>query len=52
MKMKGKIKKTFTCEWIKVEPVEGDKSLAETEEDIISPKFLEDAFEFRANLLL
>jgi hypothetical protein len=33
--MKGSIKKTFTCEWIKIEPVEGDKSLAETDEQFL-----------------
>lgn len=31
-KMKGKqVKKTFSCEWIKIEPVQGEKCLAETE---------------------
>ena len=31
--MKGKqVKKTMTCEWIKVEPVQGEKCLAETPE--------------------
>lgn len=50
--MKNKIKKTVTCEWIKVEPVEGEKCLAETEEELVVFKCLEDIFEFRANLLL
>lgn len=52
MKMKGKSKKTNTCEWISVEPVEGQKCLAETEEEFVHFKNLEDLFEFRANLLL
>lgn len=52
MKMKGKIKKTSTCEWIKIEPVEGEKCLAETEDELIVPKCLEEIFEFRTNLLL
>ncbi len=51
--MKGKLtKKTNTCEWIKVEPVEGQKCLAETEEEFVINRCFEDAFEFRANLLL
>jgi hypothetical protein len=36
MKMKGKIKKTMTCDWIKGEPVEGSEvCTAATEEDFI-----------------
>jgi len=53
LKMKGKIKKTSTCEWIKVEPVEGSaRCLADTEEALVTPQCIEEAFEFRANLLL
>jgi acyl-CoA oxidase len=52
MKVKGKIKKTITCEWIKIEPVEGEKCLAETEDEFLNPKNLIEAYEFRANLLL
>lgn len=50
--MKGKGKKTFTCEWIKSEPVEGQTCLAETEEELVNHKCLIELFEFRANLLL
>jgi hypothetical protein len=52
MKMKGKIKKTFTCEWIRIEPVEGEKCLAETEEEFLKPENLIQVFAHRANLLL
>ena len=50
--MKGNVKKTFTCEWISIEPVEGQKTSVVNEEDMIAYKTLEEAFEFRANLLL
>ena len=52
-KIKGKPVKTATCDWIKVEPVEGsERCLADSEEALVVPKCLEDAFAFRANLLL
>lgn len=44
MKMKGKIKKTITCEWIKIEPVEGEKCLAETDEEFLKEHTLIDIF--------
>ncbi len=50
--MKGKAKKTSTCEWISVEPVEGAKCLATNEDELVVATCLEDCFEFRANLLL
>lgn len=52
MKMKGKIKKTVTCEWIKIEPVEGHRCNADTEETFLHPINLIEIFEYRANLLL
>lgn len=52
MKMKGKIKKTNTSEWIKIEPVEGERCLAETSEEFLNTNNLIDVFVFRANLLL
>lgn len=51
-KMKGKIKKTVTCEWIKTEPVEGQTCLADSEESFITAKNFIELMEFRANLLL
>lgn len=50
--MKSKIKKTFTCEWIKSDPVEGQNNLSTTEEEFMNYKNLVELFEFRANLLL
>jgi hypothetical protein len=50
--MKGKIKKTVTCEWIKTEPVEGQYCLAESEDQFMNHKCLIEILEFRANLLL
>lgn len=51
--MKGKqVKKTMTCEWIKVEPVQGEKCLAETPEQLLTFESIKAIFEFRANLLL
>ncbi|CDW72715.1 peroxisomal acyl-coenzyme a oxidase 3 [Stylonychia lemnae] len=52
MKMKGKIKKTFTCEWIKTEPVEGQQCLATNDDEFMVYQNLIDLLEFRANLLL
>lgn len=52
MKMKNKIKKTVTCEWIKVEPVEGEKCRAETENEFMTPENLIEILIFRTNLLL
>ena len=45
-------KPTATCEWIKIEPVLGDKSKAETIEELTSMETLLAIFEFRANLLI
>ena len=51
--MKGKdIKKTLTCEWIKVEPVQGTQCLAETEDQLCNVKRIEEILEFRANFHL
>lgn len=50
--MKGKIKKTMTCEWIKSEPVEGQVCQANTEEAFLDIDNLISVFEFKANLLL
>lgn len=51
--MKGKLeKKTLTCEWITIEPVNGEKCLAETAEQLLSFTSIMQIFEFRANLLL
>ena len=51
--MKGKLAKpTTTCEWIKVDPVLGEKCLAETPEELLSMKSINEIFEFRSNLLL
>lgn len=52
MKVKGKINKTSTCDWIKMDPVEGEKCTFESEEDFLTPQNLIAMFEFRANLLL
>jgi hypothetical protein len=51
-KVKGKIKKTQTCEWVKIEPVEGEKCLATTEEEFLNHKNLVEIFVFRTNILL
>lgn len=50
--MKGKIKKTTTCEWIKGEPVEGTTCMAKTEEEFLMHENLLAIFEFKANVLL
>ncbi len=51
--MKGKQgKASATCEWIKVEPVIGDKCQAQTFEELVSFDSLRAILEFRANLLL
>jgi hypothetical protein len=51
--MKGKqVKPTATCEWIKIEPVLGEKCLAETIEELLSFKNVISILEFRCNLLL
>jgi len=52
MKMKGKNKKTISCEWVKITPVEGEKCEATTEEELVSFQSLVAAFEFKTNLLL
>lgn len=52
MKMKNKIKKTVTCEWMKTEPVEGTNCRANTEEEFVQIHTLIDILEFKANLLL
>ena len=52
MKMKGKIKKTVTCEWVRIEPVEGENCLAETEEEFGKMDNLIGCFQFKTNLLL
>jgi hypothetical protein len=37
--MKGKVvKQTATCEWVKVEPVQGETCIADTIEDFLSIK--------------
>lgn len=52
-KMKGKLEKpTITCEWIKIDPVQGEKCLAQTPEEFLTFESLQHIFEFRANLLL
>lgn len=51
-KVKGKIKKTKTCEWVKIEPVEGEKCLTKTEDEFLNPKNLEEVFIFKTNILL
>jgi hypothetical protein len=51
--MKGKqVKPTVTYEWIKLEPVLGEKCLAKTPDELTSFESLQAIFEFRANLLL
>ena len=50
--MKNKIKKTQTCEWIVLEPVEGQKNPFESEEEFLSNQNLLDILKYRANLLL
>jgi hypothetical protein len=52
MKMKGRSKKTVTCEWIKIEPVEGERCNADSDDTFLHPTNLVDIFEYRANLLL
>lgn len=52
-KMKNKVPKaTIACEWIKLTPVLGDKSIIETEEQLTQPSALLEILEFRGNLLL
>ena len=50
--MKGKIKKTVTCEWIKIEPVEGERCNADSDDVFLHSSNLIGIFEYRANLLL
>lgn len=52
-KMKGKqMKATTTCEWVKTDPVLGQKCPAQTLEELVSFDTLVATFEFRANFLL
>ena len=50
--MEGKIKKTWTCEWIKIEPVEGELCKANTVEEFVDHNHMIKCFEFKANVLL
>ena len=50
--MKGDTKKTMTCEWIKVDPVEGEVCPATNEEEFLDNESLVKCFIFKANLLL
>lgn len=52
LKMKGSTKKTISCEWIRTDPVEGEKCLAESEEEFIKPQNLLNMLIYRVNLLL
>lgn len=52
-KMKGKqAKASATCEWIKIDPVLGEKCQAQSFEELVSFDSLRAILEFRANLLL
>jgi acyl-CoA oxidase len=52
-KMKGKqTKATTTCEWVKTDPVLGQKCTAQTLDELLSFDSLMATFEFRANFLL
>jgi len=50
--MKGKEITATTCQWIKVEPVDGEQVKATTPEEFLTPQNLLSIFEHRANLLL
>lgn len=52
-KMKGKqTKATSTCEWVKIDPVLGQKCQAQSFEELVSFDNMMATYEFRANYLL